>query len=138
MFETKEGPIKPIVYIGIINKDRLLLVDYRKPPNPEKPGWWIPAPGLEYGANPQEKVRQICADFGLTVKSLKFKENESFVSPGGWHLIWHYIVKTDGEPQPNSGVKSYRWVTLKELSEIGNMAHGQWEISIGKSYLEMD
>jgi len=45
MFETKEGVIKPIVYVGIVQDGRLLLVDYKEAPNPEKKGWWIPRPG---------------------------------------------------------------------------------------------
>ena len=57
MFETKEGVIKPIVYVGIIKDDKLLLVNYKKAPNPAKEGWWIPAPGLAFGEDPTEKWR---------------------------------------------------------------------------------
>jgi hypothetical protein len=136
MFETKEGIIKPIVYVGITNNNRLLLVDYKQAPNPSKAGWWIPAPGLEYGEDPREKTQKVCEDFGIVVEDLKIKDVESFVLPGGWHFICHYLVKTNSEPKPHLNVKSYRWVTRDELSEMKDIAHGKWEIGIGQSFLE--
>ncbi len=135
MFQTEDGIMKPIAYVGIIKNNKLLLVNYKVPPNPAKSGWWIPAPGLEFGADPFEKARQICAEYGIKIDCMNLNGVESFVSPGGWHLIWHYIVRTDSEPQPNSNVKSYRWVTAEELSDLQDLAHGRWEIGVGKEYL---
>jgi len=135
MFETKEGPIKPVVYVGIINKNRLLLVEYLKAPNPTKSGLWIPAPGLEYGEDPQAKVQNVCAELGILPNSIKLSDVESFVSSGGWHLICHYVVQTDSEPTFHSNIKSYRCVTSEELADMKDVAHGKWEIDTGQSYL---
>lgn len=136
MFETKEGVIKPIVYVGIIKSGKLLIVDYFNAPNPSKSGWWIPAPGLEFGEDPMEKAESIVSDFGFSNNQLKLKSVESFVLPGGWHLIYHFVCNVTGELNPNENIKAHKWVTPKELEEVTNMAHGKWEIGVGKSYLQ--
>lgn len=136
MFETTEGTIKPIAYVGVINNKRLLLVEYKQAPNPSKTGWWIPAPGVGYGEDPKEKAQKVCEDFGISIEDLKLQDVESFVLQGGWHFICHYVVKTNSEPKPHPNIKSYRWVTSDELSEMKDMAHGKWEIGVGRQYLE--
>jgi ADP-ribose pyrophosphatase YjhB (NUDIX family) len=136
MFETKEGTIKPIVYVGIVNKGKLLLVDYKQAPNPSKSGWWIPAPGLEFGEDPLEKAQKVCEEFGINADDIKLHDVESFVLPGGWHFICHYVINTDAEPKTHPNVKSYRWVTAGELTEMKDIAHGKWEIGVGKGYLQ--
>jgi hypothetical protein len=135
MFETKAGIIKPIVYVGIINDNRLLLVDYVTAPNPNKTGWWIPAPGLEFGDDPKEKAESVANDFGLTVLQIKLIDVESFVLPTGWHLIWHYQIQTNSEPSEHPNIKQYKWVTSEQLAEMHDMAHGKWEIGVGKRFL---
>lgn len=135
MFKTDEGILKPIVYVGIIKDNRLLNVDYLKAPNAVKVGWWIPAPELEYGEEPQKKAVQICQEFGIQVNSMKLHDVESFVSPGGWHLLFHYVIKTLSEPCVNPNVRNFRWITDSELSEVKDMAHGNWEVRAGQSYL---
>ncbi len=137
MFETKEGVIKPIVYVGIVNKDRLLLVEYKQAPNPSKSGWWIPAPGLEFGEDPEERALKVCEDFGIEPSDINLNGVESFVLPGGWHFICHYVARTTTEPKPSPNIKKYRWVTAEELSEMKDIAHGKWEVGVGKAYLNV-
>jgi ADP-ribose pyrophosphatase YjhB (NUDIX family) len=136
MFEAKEGTIKPIVYVGVICKEKLLLVDYKQAPNPNKTGWWIPAPGLNFGEDPAEQAAKVVAELGLAAQSIKLKDVESFVLPGGWHLIYHYVVKTESETVQNPNIKDFKWVTSDELSKMKDIAHGKWEIGVGMSYLE--
>jgi len=136
MFESKEGIIKPIVYVGIIKNDKLLLVDYKTAPNPAKSGWWIPAPGLEFGEDPSEKATSVLLEFGFTNAKAQLHDVESFVLPGGWHLIYHFVCKVTGDIKPTENVKSHRWVTSQELEAMKDIAHGKWEIGVGKSYLE--
>jgi ADP-ribose pyrophosphatase YjhB (NUDIX family) len=135
MFETKAGIIKPIVYVGIVNGNKLLLVDYVTAPNPNKTGWWIPAPGMEFGEDPKDKAESVCKDFGLTVLETELVDVESFVLPSGWHLICHYLTRTNSEPSTHPNVKRYKWVTSEQLSEMTDMAHGKWEIGVGKKFL---
>lgn len=135
MFETKAGVIKPIVYVGIVNKDKLLLVDYKTAPNPAKAGWWIPAPGLEFGEDPLEKAQSVVQDLGFSAVDVKLQDAESFVLPGGWHLIYHFVCKVSGEPKAHDNIKAHRWVTTQELESMKDIAHGKWEIGVGKSYL---
>lgn len=136
MFETKEGTIKPIVYVGIIKDSKLLLVDYKNAPNPAKSGWWIPAPGLEFGEDPAEKAKTVLKEMGYTNASPQLHDVESFVLPGGWHLIYHFVCKVSGEVEPNDTINSIKWVTAQELEGLKDMAHGKWEIDVGKSYLQ--
>lgn len=136
MFETPSGIIKPIVYVGIVKNSKLLLVNYKQAPNPNKQGWWIPAPPLEFGEDPQDQATKLVQEFGLTPSPAKLFDVESFVLPGGWHLLWHYLIQTKSEPKNHPNVKEYRWVTRDELSEIKDIAHGQWEIDLGQRYLQ--
>lgn len=136
MFETKEGVIKPIVYVGIIREGKLLLVDYVQAPNPAKNGWWIPAPELEFGEDPTEKAETLLSEFGFSGINPKLRDVESFVLPGGWHLIYHFVCSVNDEIKPNKNIKAYKWVSANELEEMKDVAHGKWEVGIGKFYLE--
>jgi ADP-ribose pyrophosphatase YjhB (NUDIX family) len=138
MFETNSGIIKPIVYVGIKNKNRILLVQYKESPNPSKSGWWIPAPSLEFGEDPKEIAENICKEFGFDTTDLKLFDVESFVLPGGSHIITHYNVNVTSEPKPHPNIKEYQWVTSEQLSQMKDIAHGKWEIGVGKSYLGAD
>jgi ADP-ribose pyrophosphatase YjhB (NUDIX family) len=136
MFASEEGVIKPIVYIGIVRGDELLMVDYITPPNPNKEGWWIPAPGLEFGEDPAEVAEKTVREFGFEPNDLSLHDVESFVMPGGWHLIYHYRAHVKGEPAKHENVREYRWVNADQLNVMPNVAHGKWEVSVGRSYLE--
>lgn len=135
MFETKEGMIKPIVYVGIVNSGRLLLVDYKNAPNPAKAGWWIPAPGLKFGEDPRECAEKVASELGIEIKELSLKDVESFVLPGGWHFICHYLIQTESEPGFNPNIKATKWVTPKQLADMKDIAHGKWEINVGMNFL---
>lgn len=135
MFETTEGTIKPIVYVGVIQDQKLLLVEYKDAPNPLKTGWWIPAPGLDFGEDPTEKAAAVVSEMGFADKNLRLQKVESFVLPGGWHLIYHFTCIVNGEMNLGDRYKASRWVTIQELEIMKDIAHGKWEIDIGKSYL---
>lgn len=135
MENVKNEIIKPIVYVGILKEGRLLLVDYKTAPNPSKKGWWIPAPELAYGEDPQEKAQSVIADFGFNQASPQLHSVESFVLPGGWHLIYHYICHVQSEPKHHENIGAYLWVSPDELASMTDIAHGKWEIAVGNSYL---
>ncbi len=136
MFASEKGVIKPIVYVGIVRGDQLLMVDYVEAPNPAKSGWWIPAPGLEFGEDPVETAEKVVKDFGFEPTDMSLHDVESFVLPGGWHLIYHYRCHVKGEPKAHPNVRAYRWVGADELNTLSNVAHGKWEVAVGRSYLE--
>lgn len=135
MFETKEGTLKPIVYVGIINEDRLLLVKYKNSPNPGKSGWWIPAPGLSYGEDPAEKAASVLSELGFSNAKVQLQDVESFTLPGGWHLIFHFTCNVTEDVKLNENISAHKWVTSQELEEMKDIAHGAWEIGVGKAYL---
>ena len=135
MFETKEGTIKPIIYLGLIKENKLLVVEYKSAPNPTKSGWWIPAPGLEFGEDPTEKASQTLAELGYKNSIPQLFGVESFVLPGGWHLIYHFICRVADDVHLSENIKNYKWITTEELENAKDIAHGKWEIHVGKSYL---
>jgi hypothetical protein len=136
MFEAKEGIIKPIIYVGVIRDNKLLLVDYKIAPNPTKSGWWIPAPGLEFGEDPSEKAAAVLNELGYPNAQPQLHGVESFVLPGGWHLIYHFISHVSGDVASNNNIKAHKWITAQELENMKDIAHGKWEIGVGKSYLQ--
>lgn len=135
MFETKQGTIKPIVYVGMIQEKKLLMVDYKDAPNPTKSGWWIPAPGLDFGEDPSEKAAKVVEELGFEPASLSLHGVESFVLPGGWHLIYHFTCTVKGQPKANPNIKQHKWVSSEELKTMKDVAHGRWEVGVGTSYL---
>lgn len=135
MFKTEQGIIKPITYVGLIQEGKLLLVDYKESPNPSKSGWWIPAPGLAFGEDPFEKAANLVSEMGFENQSLQLKSVESFVLPGGWHLIYHFVCLVKGQPVATENIRAFKWVNSQELALMKDIAHGKWEIGVGQSYL---
>lgn len=135
MFETKSGIIKPIVYVGLIKDEKILLIDYVTAPNPNKTGWWIPAPNLDFGGDPKETAEKIALELGFESARANLFGVESFVTPGGWHLICHYIVRVNSDPKPQANIKDFKWVTANELKQMTDIAHGKWEIEVGVNFL---
>lgn len=138
MLETNEGTIKLIVYVGIVKAGRLLLVKYKKAPNPDKSGWWIPAPGLKFGEDPTERAKKVATDLGIQIDQIRLKDVESFVLPGGWHVIVHYLILTDSEPRLSQELEATRWASGEELVQMTDIAHGKWEIELGLRFLQND
>ena len=135
MFLTSQGSIKPIVYVGIIREGKLLLVDYHVAPNPERAGWWIPAPGLEFGEDPLAKAQSVLRELGFDGDLARLQNVESFVLPGGWHLVYHFVARVDREPCEHGNVRAHRWTDARELETMKDLAHGNWEAKTGRRYL---
>lgn len=135
--ETNEKKIKVVTYLGIVHQNRLLLVQYKVPPNPRrKSGWWIPAPEVGYGEDPKEKVQQQLALWNLQNSDSRLMDTESFVTPGGWHLLYHFHIKTTKANIIDANIESLQWVTKEELASMDDLAHGDWEKELGLSFLE--
>jgi len=135
MFKTSEGIIKPLIYVGIIRDQKLLMVDYVEAPNPEKKGWWIPSANLKFGEDPTEIAANTVKALGFAPDKLKLHGVESFVLPGGWHLICHFVCEVSGDVNQGPNIKAHKWVSSDELAAMTDVAHGKWEISVGREYL---
>ncbi len=132
--QTEHGPLKPIIYLGAIGPAGLLVVKYETPPNPEKKGWWLPAPEISYGGDPAEEVDKLVKDLGLESKRLRPEGVDSFVANGAWHLAFKYRADVEGEVE-NENVISHRWVTADTLPVPTEFAHGQWEYDLCRFFL---
>jgi hypothetical protein len=69
------------------------------------------------------------------MKAIRLIGVESFVLPGGWHLISHYLITTDSDPALATNIKATKWVNKHELAEMRDIAHGQWEVALGLRFL---
>ena len=87
-FETNEGVLKLIVYVAVVSEGKILLVQYDDAPNPDRGGWWVPAPEMTYGQGPHELAKEVLG--------------ESFTSPGGWHCMFHYLAHPQESVAPNA------------------------------------
>ncbi len=135
-FSTDQGIIKLITYVAIVREGQVLLVQYDRPPNPEKTGWWIPAPELEYGQEPQARVALVLQQLGIPEAQAELVETESFVVGTAWHLILHYRAVVTGDVQPGEGIRSCQWFDAANLPEAGAFAHGKWEQRLALKHLQ--
>jgi hypothetical protein len=76
--KTEQGDLKPIVYLGAINNDRLLIVKYKVPPNPNALGWWLPAPEIEFGQDPADEMVALVRDLGLELRTMSMAGGRQF------------------------------------------------------------
>jgi len=136
--ETKEGLLKLIVYVGLRRDGRLLVVDYETPPNPDKPGWWIPAPELAYGEDPMERAEKVAAQFGyVDAAGLRLMDVESFtMGEGNWHFIVHYVLDVSSDPSPGPEVRRWQWLAAGASPGPEGFAHRRWEEGLARRMLE--
>ena len=132
--QTEHGPLKPIIYLGAVGPAGLLLVTYKTPPNPEKKGWWLPAPEIGYGEDPADQAAKIVQELGLELKRLRPEGVDSFVANGAWHLIFKYRVDVTGEVE-NENILYHRWATADTLPSAAEFAHGNWEHELARFFL---
>jgi len=124
---TTEGKrVKLITYVIAYDGGRVCLVKYRTPPNPERSGWWVPAPELEYGQDPAERAQAVLRSLGLTRCEVRLAAVESFTTRD-WHLIFHYRATTSSDLAPGVEYESARWFDVKDLPDAREFAHGSWE-----------
>ncbi|WP_284614607.1 NUDIX domain-containing protein [Aquabacterium humicola] len=131
--ETSQGLLKLISYVGVRNAGRLLIVRYETPPNPDKPGWWIPAPEAGYGDEPFEVAQQALARLGFDDVTLRVMDVESFsVGERNWHVCVHYVGDVAHDPRPREGIAEWRWCAEHELPDAAEFAHRRWEHSLAR------
>ncbi|MEA2554631.1 MAG: hypothetical protein QOJ65_2807 [Fimbriimonadaceae bacterium] len=131
---TECGPFKPIIYLGAIGPGGLLIVKYKVPPNPEKQGWWLPAPEIGYGDDPSEELTGLVSDLGLSLKHQALIGVDSFIANGAWHLLFKYRVAVGGEVS-HENIAEHRWVKSDSLPTASEFAHGNWEVELCRFFL---
>lgn len=133
---TQDGVLKLIVYVGIRRNGRLLLVQYQQAPNPDKQGWWIPAPEVPYGEDPEEQAARAAAEFGFEGAKPRLMNVESFTMGGGnWHVMVHYVVDVDSDPKNTGMLREWAWFAADALPAPAAFAHGRWEVGLATDML---
>ena len=126
-FETEEGVLKLIVYVAVISDGKILLVQYDAAPNPDRGGWWVPAPEMRYGQGPDELAKEVLEELGIGDCAAELVETESFTTPGGWHCMFHYRAGPPPPVAPNSNYARWEWFSADNMPPADEFAHGEWE-----------
>jgi hypothetical protein len=133
---TANGALKLITYLGIRNRGQLLLIDYVVPPNPDKAGWWIPAPELGYGDDPYELAQAEAGRLGFSDVNPHLMDVESFtMGEGNWHFIVHFVLDVSGDPVPSDNIRRWKWAAPSDLPDASSFAHKRWESELAKRML---
>ena len=136
LFETPNGKIKFVCYVGIIKDDRILLVEYENPPNPEKKGWHVPTLELNFGEHPEDQVKGILKDFGIRPGHIKLVNTESTLdSQRTWHMLYYFRVDTTDDLFRAKNVRRHGWFLANGLPHPIEQQHGKWEQNLALSFL---
>lgn len=122
----EEKKPKLVSYLMLKNGSKVFLVQYRDSPNPNRKGWWIPAPELKYGQHPEDCAKEILASLGVSGSELKFHEVDSFVTRD-WHVLFYYTAEISKEPVLGAEYEKGEWFDVEHLPEGKAFAHGNWE-----------
>lgn len=112
-------PIQLIANLVVVTPaDEVLLVRY----DAENERWWLPGSDLGAEEHPDEAARRVLAEFpGVSVRSVTMAGVESFRGRRGWHMVFHYRVDADGQPEARVPA---RWFAV---SDFPRTEHGKWE-----------
>ena len=84
--------------------------------------WWLPGEDLEPYEHPDERARAILDQMpGLAAESVELAFIESFRGRRGWHVVFHYRVRADGEAAFDLPAE---WFPADALPRT---VHGRWE-----------
>jgi hypothetical protein len=109
------------------NAGRVLFVKY----DPEDERWWLPGDDLVPYQHPDDRAAEILNGLqGLTWSDLKLEFIESFRGRRGWHVMFNYSVK--GEGDTIGGIPS-AWFPKDDLPRT---MHGKWELEVVKRILD--
>ena len=132
--QTEKGIFKPIIYVGAVSDQRLLIIRYKTPPNPEKQGWWLPAPEIEFGADPSDEAAALVKEVGLTLNHMSLVGIDSFVANGAWHFMAKFRAEVTGAVH-HDNVEETRWITEQNMPPASDFAHGAWEVDLCRFFL---
>ncbi|MDJ0943697.1 MAG: hypothetical protein QNJ30_09540 [Kiloniellales bacterium] len=93
--------------------------------DPENEKWWLPGGDVAPFTHPDQTRDETLQDFAtLEVSGSRLSFVESFRGRRGWHLVFHYDVRAQGEPV---GLREAAWFPPESLPRS---VHGQWEKSV--------
>lgn len=102
--------------VGVNARGEVLLVRYD-----DSERWWLPGRSLVPYEHPDEVAPAVAAIEGLKTTSVAFGEIESFRGRTGWHVMFNYVARLNGEPADKENA---RWFPASDLPQT---AHGGWE-----------
>lgn len=119
MTPDKQPDIQLIANLVVQREDgKVLLLRY----DADDERWWLPGEDLDPYEHPDERARQVLDELpGLEAGDPQMIFIESFRGRRGWHVVFHYRVRGDGQP---GGVTAAEWFAPDDLPRT---MHGRWE-----------
>jgi ADP-ribose pyrophosphatase YjhB (NUDIX family) len=116
---TEQPDIQLIANLVVQRPDGcILFVRY----HPDDERWWLPGEDLEPYEHPDERARATLERIGgVAVRSLELVFVESFRGRRGWHVVFHYRVEGEGEPDREYPAG---WFPPDDMPRT---MHGRWE-----------
>ncbi|MCX6119118.1 MAG: NUDIX domain-containing protein [Proteobacteria bacterium] len=122
--ENKQA--KLVTYLLLRKSNKVFLVQYKDSPNPNRKGWWVPAPELAYGEHPEDCAKRILKSVGISESKLMLSGVDSFVTKD-WHVLFYYVADVTADPVLGAEYEKGEWFELDNLPEDSAYAHGKWE-----------
>jgi ADP-ribose pyrophosphatase YjhB (NUDIX family) len=128
MAPDKQPDIQLIANLVVQREDgKVLLLRY----DADDERWWLPGEDLDPYEHPDERARQVLDELpGLEAGDPQMIFIESFRGRRGWHVVFHYRVRGDGQP---GGVTVAEWFAPDDLPRT---MHGRWERDAVQRVLE--
>ena len=124
---TDAGTLKLITCVRVTRNGRVLLIDYKDPPVSRKKGWWLQTPQFEYGDHPERALESALKELGLSGAPSRLLSVESLERGTGWHLIFHYQVEADREPEPIDTIRKVAWFGVHDMPPAEAFANNEQE-----------
>jgi ADP-ribose pyrophosphatase YjhB (NUDIX family) len=117
MADEKQPDIQLIANLVVVRDDgNVLFVRY----DPDDARWWLPGEDLEPYEHPDERARKELDRFGLQTDEPEMVFVESFRGRRGWHVVFHYRARSNGESTTTYQVD---WFAPSDLPRT---MHGRW------------
>ncbi len=123
--------VKLVADTALFFDNKVLLVKYKDTNKYDhQKGWFLPDDYFTEVEHPDDAASRILKEqAGLDNNNSSIDHFESFA--GGdktWHLIFHYKLFLDKEPNitPSDDIDKYEWFSLDSLPEDSELAHHGW------------
>lgn len=123
--------VKLVADTALFFDNKVLLVKYKDTNKYDhQKGWFLPDDYIAEAEHPDDTASRILKEqVGLDNNNSSIDHFESFT--GGdktWHLIFHYKLFLDKEPNitPSDDIDKYEWFSINSLPEDSELAHHGW------------
>lgn len=123
--------VKLVADTALFFDNKVLLVKYKNTNKYDhQKGWFLPDDYIAETEHPDDTAARIIKEqIGLENTTSRIDHFESFIGKDKtWHLIFHYKLFLNSEPQIKSSddVEIFEWFTTDSLPPDSELAHNGW------------